>query len=136
MRIRLSKTALLVLGIGIFAIAFGSLYMLYSRQRQEQEQLNDTLAVVQATLPNIASEKTNWEKQLTEREGELTQLESDLTQATSLLDSAKTDFPESVESIEYDERLFNIADGWDLEVTILTTAKPTNTIAFGITSGK
>ncbi|GAH59611.1 unnamed protein product, partial [marine sediment metagenome] len=36
---RLSKTAWLILGIGIFVIAFGSLFMGYSRQSGEQERL-------------------------------------------------------------------------------------------------
>jgi len=35
---KLSKTAWLILGIGIFVIALGCLYMLYSQQAGEQEQ--------------------------------------------------------------------------------------------------
>jgi hypothetical protein len=41
-----------------------------------------------------------------------------------VLAESKKSFPESVESIEYDERLFKIADDWDLEITILTASAP------------
>ena len=51
---KLSKTAWLILGIGIFVIALGSLYIVYSQQGDEREQLNDSLPAAQATLPKVA----------------------------------------------------------------------------------
>ncbi len=123
---KLSKTALLVLGVGILVIAFGSLYMLYSRERGEQQQLDASLLVVEATLPKLVLEKENGESQLTQLDSELTQLESELTQATSLLAESKTSFPELVESIEYDEKLFEIADDWGLEIMSLTASESTD----------
>ncbi len=130
---RLSKTAWLILGIGIFVIAFGSLYLLYSRQGNEQEQLNDSLLAAQATLPTLVSEKEDWESQLTQQESQLTQQENQLTQqesqlaqATSLLDTTQASFPSSVESIEYDELLFNFAHGYNLRITRLIASEPGN----------
>ena len=41
---KLSKTALLVLGIGIFILGFAFLFVLYSGQSGEQEQLTGSLA--------------------------------------------------------------------------------------------
>ena len=122
--LRLSKTAWLILGIGIFIIAFGGLYMLYSQQDNEGKQLDDSLLAAQTTLPKVTSEKEDWERQLTQLESQLTQLDSQLTQATSLLAQRKMSFPESVESIEYDERLFQIANGSGLEITTLTASEP------------
>ena len=137
---RLSKTSWLILGIGIFVIALVSLYMVYRQQGREQERLNDSLLVAQATLPTVVSEKEDWESQLTQRESQLTQRESQLTQqesqlaqATSLLDTTQASFPESVESIEYDEELFRIADNWDLEITTLTASEPGDKEVEGIT---
>ena len=121
---RLSKTAWLILGIGIFVIALGTLYFLYSRQGDEQEQLDDSLSVAQATLLTLVSEKHDWESQLTQLESELTQLESELTQATLLLDTTQVSFPSSVESIEYDELLFNFAHGCNLRITTLIASEP------------
>jgi len=121
---RLSKTVWLILGIGIFAIAFATLYIFYSRQGNEQEQLDDNLMTTQFALSKVITQKENQESELTQWESQLTQLESELAQATSVLAESKRSFPESVESIEYDERLFKIADDWDLEITILTASEP------------
>jgi hypothetical protein len=132
-RLRLSKTAGLILGIGIFVIAFASLYMVYSGQGDEQERLDDSLSVTQAILPKLVSEKEDWESQLTTLESELTQWESALTRATSLLNRTAASFPESVESIEYDEELFRIADGWKLEIINLTASEPADQEAEDIT---
>ncbi len=130
---RLSKTAWLILGIGIFVIAFGSLYMVYSRQSGEREQLNNSLLVAQATLPKVVSEKEDWESQLSQLESQLTSLESELAQATSLLDSTEASFQEPVESIESDEELFKIAGYWDLEIISLTAEEPTDEVVDNIT---
>lgn len=116
---RLSKTAWLILGAGIFIIAFATLYMVYSRRSGEQEQLNSSLAVAQGALPQLISEREDLESQLT-------QWESQLTEATSSLAKIEARFPESVQSIEYDERLFELADDCDLEITSLTASEPSS----------
>lgn len=129
---KLSKTAWLILGIGIFVIALGSLYFLYARQGDEQNELNDSLSMAEAALPPLMSEKEDWENQLSQLESDLSQLESNLTetednlaQAAAILSrTAATSLPESVESIEYDEELFKIADGWRLEIVSLTASEP------------
>ncbi len=115
---KLGKTAWYVLGIGIIVIALGSLYMLYRGQVAEQEELNNSLSLAQATLPKLAADRANLESTLTE-------LEDKLAQATSRLKTAKAAFPTaSVESIEVDELLFQIADTWDLDITSLTASGP------------
>lgn len=121
---KISKTAWLILGIGIFVIAVASLYVVYFQQGREQERLNDSLSVAQQTLPKLASEKDDWGRQLTQLGSQLARLKSELARATSLLAESKTSFPKSVESIEYDERLFKIADDWGLEITSLTASEP------------
>jgi len=121
---KLSKTAWLILGIGIFVIAFGGLCLVYFRQGSEREQLNDSLLVAQATLPKVVSEKEDWERQLAQWESQLAQLESELAQAKLLLAESKMSFPKAVESIEYGEKLFKIADDCDLELTKLTSLEP------------
>jgi len=121
---KISKTAWLILGIGIFIIAFASLYVVYFQQGREQERLSDSLSVAQQTLPKLASEKDDWERQLTQLGSQLARLKSELARATSLLADSKTSFPKSVESIEYGERLFKIADGWGLEIIRFTASEP------------
>ena len=114
---RFSTTARLILGIGIFAIVIGVVGWFYLQKAQEQSQLDNSLSLAQTTLPTIISQKNDLVSQLT-------QLESDLAQAESSLAQAKAKFPESVESIEYDEVLFDIADDCDLNITNLTASEP------------
>jgi len=121
---KLSKTAWLILGIGIFIIAFVCLYVVYSRQRDEEQWQRDSLLAAQNNLSQLISQKEDTESQLTQSESQLTQSESQLAQATSLLNATEANFPESVESIEYDEELFKIADDCDLEIVSLTATEP------------
>ena len=116
---KLSRTAWLILGIGIFVIAFATLYTIYSRQSGEGEQLATSLSAAQALLPQLVSERGDLEDQLS-------QWESELAKAASSLDKNKARFPKSVESIECDEILFDIADDCGLEIFELTASEPSN----------
>lgn len=115
---RFSKTAWLILIIGIFVLASGSLYWLYLQEEREQQELSQTLSNTQATVPVLAAEKAHLESTLTE-------LEDRLAQVTSQLKTAKAVFPTaSVQSIEVDELLFGIADDSGLEMMVITTTAP------------
>jgi len=114
---KFGRTSQVILGIGLFAIGFGSLYTIYLGQESEQEELNSNLSVAQATLPKLVSQKQDLESQLT-------QLESDLAEARTSLSNIKVGFPKSVESIEYDEVLVGIADECDLEIIKVTATEP------------
>ncbi len=138
MRLKLSKTALLILGIGLFVIVAATLGWLYFKESGGQRELNDSIAEVEAALPTLVSEKEDWESQLSQLESQLTRLKSELTQATLLLNTAKASFPSSVESIEYDELLFNFAHGSNLRITTLIASEPGNEevedITYSVTS--
>ena len=116
---KLSKTAWLILVIGIFVIASGSLYWLYLQEGPKQEELSEQLSAVQAKIPKLAAERADLESTLTE-------LEDKLTRVTSQLTTAKVVFPAAVESIEVDELLFGIANNWDLEIITLTASEPSD----------
>jgi len=117
---KFSRTAWLILIIGIFVIAIGSLYWLYLQEQPEQKALSETLSAAQDKLPKLAAERTNLESTLTE-------LEDRLAQATSQLKAGKAAFPASVWSVEVDEMLFGIADSWSLEIINLTATEPSDT---------
>jgi len=115
---RLSRTAWLILVIGVFVIAFVALYLIYLREQRTQEPLNQALSVAQTALPKLTTETTNLENTLTK-------MEDRLAQAKSQLRTAKAAFPtRRTESIEVDEVLFWIADEWGLDVTELTATEP------------
>ena len=116
---KLSKTAWLVLVIGIFVIASGSLYWLYLQEGPKQEELSGQLSAVQARIPKLAEQRASLESTLTE-------LEDKLAQVTSQLKTAKAVFPAAVESIEVDELLFGMAWDWGLEITSLTASEPSD----------
>jgi type II secretory pathway pseudopilin PulG len=107
---KIDKKIWLILGIVIFAIVLGILVSIYSGQVKEQEQLSTNLAAQQAFLRKLTTDKEA--------------LEDKLHQAQSLLGTSRTKFPESVESIEYGEDLFKIADDCNLELTKLTPSMP------------
>ena len=115
-----SKKVWLIVGIAIFVIAFAVLFLFYSRQAGEREQLENDLVVAQALLPQLTAQKEDVEDQL--------------AQAQSLLDRSRAEFPESVECIEYGEDLFEIADDCDVVITKLTASKPTGSAIYSVSS--
>jgi len=121
---KLSKKVWLIVVIVIFAVALGVLFSIYSGQNGERAQLNDRLSGAQTLLPGLTNN----------REAK----EDELTQAESLLEAGQAQFPESVESIEYDDDLFEIADDCNVGLTKLTASKPTNktvgTVTYSVSS--
>jgi len=114
---KISKTALLVLGIGIFVIGFAAIFALYSGQAGERSGLNANLVAAQSLLPKLMAEKD-------ELAGQLAQWDGELAQATSALDKSEARYPKSVESIEYDETIFKLASDCDLMIMELTAFEP------------
>ena len=130
---RLSKTVWIILGVAIFIIGFIVLYMMYSRQGDEQEQLKSKIAANQAALVGLIKERESWQSQLLNLQDELAQRQDALTEANLALSQAGTGWPTSAESIEYDEKLFEMADAWNLEITVVKAAEPQEETVEGIT---
>jgi hypothetical protein len=114
-----SRKVWLIVEIAILVVALVSLYVVYSRQSGEREDLNARLAAAQALLPVLTANTQD--------------LENQLVSAKSSLDASQAQFPESVESIEYDDDLFEIADDYNVEITSLTASPPTGTAVGTIT---
>ncbi len=130
---RLSKTVWIILGAAIFIIGFVVLYMMYSRQGDEQEQLKSKIAANQAALVGLIKERESWQSQLLNLQDELAQRQDALAEANLALSQAGTGWPTSAESIEYDEKLFEMADAWNLEITVVKAAEPQEETVEGIT---
>lgn len=127
---KLSRTSWIVLGVGLFVIAGITLYVVYQGQAGDRQDARDRLAEAQAALPAVISEKNDAESQLGQLEDELAQwqseldqLETDLAQVELALAQAKLRLPGSVESIEYGEKLFALADSSNLDVAILNASE-------------
>ncbi len=122
---KFGKLSWLLLGIGIFAIAGVSLYIAYQDQVDEQDSLNLSLLAAEATLPTLVSETNNLEN-------ELAQLGDDLAQALDELDEVERKIPDSIESSDYGDLLFNLAQNLGLEVTSFTSSAPSGITEDGI----
>ena len=111
---KLSKKVWIIIGVCIFAAVLGILYTFYFRELGEREQLSDRLATAEALLPGLTAVRE--------------ELEDQLAQATSLLNKNQAKFPESVESIEYDDDLFEIADDCNVDITSIQALAPVGQI--------
>ena len=107
---KLSRKATLIVVIVVFAVALGVLFYIYSSQNKERAELNERLSWAQTLLPNLVDSRET--------------KEDELTQAESLLAAGQAQFPESVQSIEYDDDLFEIAEDCNVSLTQVTASKP------------
>jgi len=114
---KITRTTWLILALGVFVIAFASLYVVYSRESNRHKDLKSSLARVEARYPQLVSQIKTLESQLAQRQ-------SDLTAALSNLAKARAKFPASVQSSDYYPRLLAIAGDCELSVLTLTSSAP------------
>jgi hypothetical protein len=130
---KLSKKVWLILGAVILVAALVSLYMVYSGQAGERDELNDRLSRAQTLLPGLTANRN--------------ELENQLAQAQSSLNTNQAQFPQVLESIEYGEDFFKIAYGQNLyamaggcgvDLTKLTASQPADkkvgTVTYSVSS--
>jgi hypothetical protein len=117
MKLSLSKTALWILGIGLFVIVSAVLLALQASRSGDAKQLEENLAMTQNVLTTRVAERGDLD-------GQLAQLENQLDLAKTAYSRSQANFPESVASIEYDEELFFIAADYNLEIISLTASEP------------
>ena len=113
---KLSRKTTLTVVIVVFAVALGVLFYIYSSQNKERAELNERLSQAQTELSGDADNPGLIDTRETK--------EDELTQAESLLAASKAQFPESVQSIEYDDDLFEIAEDCNVSLTRVTASKP------------
>jgi len=106
--LKLSKTSLVLLVIGILVIAFGSLGAIRAYQINQHIRLSEELASAQLQLKKFQLDK------LTYRQSEL---EQQLGQALSQFEAAEATLSQSVGSIATSSILFDIAAANGVEVT-------------------
>jgi uncharacterized protein YggL (DUF469 family) len=114
---RLGRTAWLVLGIGIFAIALIALLVVYLGKSSEEKQKMADLATAETQLTQLISGREALETQLPDQQ-------SKLAEAQSLLFKTQAIFPELTENIEYDEVLAELAHDYDLELMSMAAEGP------------
>jgi hypothetical protein len=116
---KLSRKVGLILGAVIIVVALVSVYMVYRPQAGERDDLHAQLSGAQTLIPGLAKQKQD--------------LEAELAQVQSSLSTSQVQFPQAVESIEYDVALFAIAHDCNVEITKLTVSPPAGTTVGTIT---
>ena len=110
---KLSKTTLVFLGVGIFAILAAGLGLTYSQRSREQNQLEQELSLAQLRLTKYSSPE-----ELLSRQNEL---ESQLAELGVQFEDAKGRLRQPVESIEVTDTLFEVAEACDVEIVELSS---------------
>ena len=114
---KISKTSLLILGTGIFVIAFASLGLINSQRLQEQSQLNDELAIAETRLNKLQLEGLASNKE---------RLEMQLEQTISQFEAAKATLSQPNLAIDVSDNLYSIAEACGVEITNLSSTGLTN----------
>lgn len=121
---KLSRKVWLIVVIAIFAVVLGILFTIYSGQAGERSQLDDRLSRARTLLPGLAASKQS--------------LEDQVAQAQSSLNANQAKFPQSIESIEYGDDLFEIADDCNVDIAQISASPPTGrtvgSIAYSVSS--
>jgi hypothetical protein len=117
------KVGLVLAGAAIVA-ALVVAYTIYSGQAQQRNDLNDRMARAQTFLPSLTNQKSD--------------LQNQLAGAQSTLDTSQAQFPQSVESIEYGEYLYDIAHDCNVQLTSLSfptpSSKTVGAVTYSVTS--
>ena len=107
---KLSNKVWIIVGVGIIVVLLAIVFMVYFRQVAEQRDLEDRLDVATARSITLAVDKKD--------------LEDQLSQAQSLVDTSQAQYPQAIESIEYGEYIFEIAEKCNLSLASLSFPKP------------
>jgi len=114
------KGAQLVLAIGIFVVGAIFLQRMNAERQESGEKLAEQMETAQSLLPQLTAEREDYENQLTS-------LEAEMATVRVVAEESKQVFPNSAESIEYDEIIFLMAHDRDLEIVHLTASEPSST---------
>lgn len=110
---KLSRTTLLLIVLGILIIAFANMSAAYSQQVSGQNQLNDELALARTRLGKLQPEP------LSARQSEL---QGQLAQTLAEVDSAKAQLIQPLDSIDATDSLLSIAALSKVRVTSIASS--------------
>ncbi|MDD4230771.1 MAG: hypothetical protein PHG45_05260 [Dehalococcoidales bacterium] len=125
-----SRTWVILLFVLILAGAV-VLYMMYNNKLDERERALDSKAQAELFIPALESQKAGLEEELAGLEQEYAELNQRLEELNITLESASNTLAESqnrlrlvVESIEYGEQLFALAESTGVEITSIVVSDP------------
>ncbi|MDD4793987.1 MAG: hypothetical protein PHU18_01915 [Dehalococcoidales bacterium] len=134
-----SRTWVILLFVLLLAGAV-VLYMMYSSKLDEREQALNNKAQAELLIPILQGQKADLDEELAGLEQNYIDLNQRLEELNITLEGANGALAESqdrlrlvVESIEYGEQLFTLAESTGVEITSITVGEPGNENISGIT---
>jgi hypothetical protein len=113
---KITRTTWLMLALGVFVIAFVSLFVVYSHQASQHKDLESSLAEARALERQLALREQDLKNQLAQRN-------SDLKAEQSRLSNLKKKFP-AVQSRDYLKKLSAVAGDCGLDIEPPTASGP------------
>ena len=107
MRMKLGKTSLLLLAVGIVIITFTSLGVTRAQQLQEQDKVNEELSLVTWRLNTL---------QVAQLRSQYEDLENQLSQTTLRFEAVRAALARPIGSIDASDTLFSIANSCGVEL--------------------
>ena len=136
---RLSRVTWIVLAVGIVIIAAVSLYTVYQNQLTQRQQAVDSSNEVKSTILEVLVQKQGLETELAQLDEEIVRLEasigsieSEIASAIATLNQTEIRFPGFIETIEYDEILFNFAEVSNVVITSINATEVSEEIGEGV----
>jgi len=123
---KFSRAFWLILVAGLIITGGVILYMLYQDEIDEQNQVEEQLALAQGNLPGFNSQISDLEAELAQRQAELALVLEELAEIEEQV-------IDEVTSIEYGDLLYNIAGIVDIQVLNFSSSEPSTTKIDGIT---
>jgi hypothetical protein len=117
---KISKVTIIILGVLVLAVGFGVLYMMYAKQLQEQDTLKSQQTANQASVARLITEQQKYQAQLVDLQAQLDKKNQDVATAAASLSAAKAGWVADAPTIDYEEKLFALADSWNLAVSVTT----------------
>jgi hypothetical protein len=133
---KISKITWIILGVVILIAAVGLLYMAYNKQLQQQDQYKSQISANQASVASLVTQQQKIQSQLTTLQADIEKKKQAVDAANQALAAARSAWTDNntVETIEYEEKLFSLADGWKLAVSVTTgseeNAQPVQLVNF------
>jgi len=118
---KVNQRLIVVLLVMIFIVALIFLYMNLSKQTTARTAAQQNLTLANATLAKSTADKKTAGEQLSLANSAVNQLQNQLSQAQQSLDSKKTTFPASSDSVDIDEILFDTARRFNVSVLSINT---------------
>jgi hypothetical protein len=120
---KLSKTSWLALIIGVYVVVFAGLGIFHIQQMYRQKQLREEVT---------GTEQKAGEYQLEQLTSQKEDLENRIVQVAAQYEAVKSIFARPVSSVTAGNILFDLADSFNLEVTEVSSLKPTTENLGGI----